>query len=169
MRREIRFRSPSSNRTKSDDLDRSSLHNLRREQTEPSMKYKTKISAESENISSRNIFSPPGSKTDRLSCRTNEDNNKKTIKKPVEIPRKKTTPPSVFPKNNDKENSLPRSNAYVGSKKPPKPKSVPSLNPRYLQATESSSRFDRPVLTFNILSQTSLLIKCQSTVTTVIN
>ena len=143
VRREIRFRSPSSNRTKSDDLERSSLHNLRREQTEPSMKYKTKINAETENIFNKNIFSQPQpDKTDKLSCRTNED-NKKTSKKPAEIPRKKTTPPSVFQKDNDKENSLPRSNSYVGSKKPPKPKPVPSLSPRYLQATESSSRYDR--------------------------
>ena len=141
VRREIRFRSPSSNRTNSDDLDRSSLHNLRREQTEPSMKYKTKINAESENIFKTHFSQPE--KTDRLSCRTNED-NQKTNKKPAETPRKKTTPPSGFPKNNDKENSLPRSDSYVGSKKPPKPKSVPSLGPRYLQATESSSRYDRP-------------------------
>ena len=106
------------------------------------MKYKTKISAESENIFNKNNFSQPD-KSDKPSCKDNED-NKKTIKKPVEVPRKKTTPPPVFQKNNDKENSVPRSNSYVGSKKPPKPKSRSSLSPRYLQATESSSRFDRP-------------------------
>ena len=106
------------------------------------MKYKTKISAESENIFKQNNFSQPD-KSDKPSCKDNED-NKKTIKKPVEVPSKKTTPPPVFQKNNDKENSVPRSNSYVGSKKPPKPKSGSSLRPRYLQATESSSRFDRP-------------------------
>ena len=161
MRREIRFRSPSSNRTNSDDIERSSVHNLRREQTEPSMKYKTKISAESEKIFNKNNFSQPD-RTEKLSCNTNED-NKKTNKKPAaETPRKKTTPPSVFPRNNDKENSVPRSSSYVGSKKPPKPKSATGLNPRYLQATESSSRSDLPVLTS--LTQTCFLIKCQSTV-----
>lgn len=149
MRREIRFRSPSSNRTNSDDLDRSSLslHNLRREQTEPSMKYKTKISAESENIFNKKNFSQPD-KSDKLSCKANED-NKKTNKKPAEMPLKKTTPPPVFPRNNDKENSLPKSSSYVGSKKPPKPKSGSSLSPRYLQATESSSRFDRPATNYS--------------------
>ena len=128
------------------------------------MKYKTKISAESERIFNKNNFSQP-ERTEKLSCKTNEDTIKKTNKKPAaDMPRKKTTPPSEFQKNNDKENSVPRSSSYVGSKKPPKPKFVPGLNPRYLQATESSSRSDHPVLTS--LTQTCSLIKCQSTVTT---
>ena len=147
VRREIRFRSPSSNRTNSDDLERSSLHNLRREQTEPLMKYKNKISAESENIFNKNNFSQPDKP--EKPTKANED-NKKTNKTAAEMPRKKTTPPPVFQKNNDKENSVPRSNSYVGSKKPPKPRTGSSLRPRYLQATESSSRFDLPNYTVDI-------------------
>merc|ERR1719208_705672 len=42
VRREIRFRSPSANRNKEDDLSKNAAFKFRREQTEPSMKYTKK-------------------------------------------------------------------------------------------------------------------------------
>ena len=148
MRREIRFRSPSSNRNNEDDMS-GQAHNLRREQTEPSMRYKNRINAEQENLASKTTFPVP----ERVFSRASEDNVKTS--KDDEIPvRKHSTfsTSSLFNRDNDKENSAPqtqppsqpRTNSYVGSRKPPKPKVASNLNPRYLQATESSSRYLLP-------------------------
>ena len=148
MRREIRFRSPSSNRNNEDDMSGSGqAHNLRREQTEPSMRYKNRINAEQENSASKTTFPVP----EKVLSRASED-NVKTSKDEIPVRKLSTfSTSSLFTRDNDKENSVPqtqtpppsqpRTNSYVGSRKPPKPKVASSLNPRYLQATESSSRY----------------------------
>lgn len=100
------------------------------------MKYKNKMNLQPENFSASKTFQVP----DTISSKASEDN--KRWKKMNESPPRQTPSPSVPQKDHDKENSVPksRSNSYVGNKKPPKPK-VSSFNPRYLQATESSSRY----------------------------
>ena len=149
VRREIRFRSPSANRNCDDDISTTSAANLRREQTEPSMKYRNVLN----DTTTRATFKTPGELKEEI----NGDLNKtKTSDKPKlqSVPMK--TNFSAFYSAKDKENrpttpQTPRSKARksssspdpVGSKKPPKVSSArnrPS-NPRYLQATEASLRW----------------------------
>ena len=147
VRREIRFRSPSANRNKEDDLLKNSAFKFRREQTEPSMKYTKK-----------NESKPPL----KENSATKEDNlndfvtAKERRKSQLESEPMKTNF-SAFYSTKDKENrpvsssrspsrqSSP-SGSSVGSKKPPRvsiSKNVPG-NRGYLRATESSYRCDCP-------------------------
>jgi len=143
VRREIRFRSPSANRNKEDDLSKNSAFKFRREQTEPSMKYTRK-----------NENKPP--LKENFVVKENNLNDfataKERRKSQLESEPMKTNF-SAFYSNKDKENrpasssrspsrqSSP-SGSSVGSKKPPRvsvSKNV-SGNRGYLRATESSYR-----------------------------
>jgi len=139
VRREIRFRSPSANRSKNDDISNGGSP-LRREQTEPTMVYKNRdlstsrkssfkidenISEEKEKINEvkRKLDSTP-MKTDFSAFYANKENR---------------------PTGDTKVKSGSSQEFSVGSKKPPKvsnaksPKTI-NNNPRYLRATESSYR-----------------------------
>ena len=145
VQREIRFRSPSANRNKEDDLFKNSAFKFRREQTEPSMKYTKK-----------NDSKPP-LKENRAAKENNLNSfitTKERRKSQLESEPMKTNF-SAFYSSKDKENRSVSSSrspsrqssptgSSVGSKKPPRvsvTKNVPG-NRGYLRATESSYRCD---------------------------
>jgi len=148
VRREIRFRSPSANRSSQDDLFKGSP-NLRREQTEPTMKYR--------NVFESSVNKPATFKiNEKISEENSEDfpsKNKIKVKSKLETTPMKTDF-SAFYSNKNKENrpvgskskiGKTSTDSFVGSKKPPKVSNLRgskniSNNPRYLQATESSLR-----------------------------
>ena len=158
VRREIRFRSPSANRKREDDLLENSSFKIRREQTEPSMKYTKKSETkpplkEHALVKENNLNDFVAAKERRKSqlgsepMKTNfsafysskdKENRPHSSQTSSSTNSSSSSPAST---TTSSRQSSPSSSS-VGSKKPPKvsiSKNFPG-NPGYLRATESSYR-----------------------------
>ena len=125
VRREMRFRTPSASRA-GDRERKNSTHNLRREQTEPTLKYKSPL--------------PAGQP--RHTAKHEQEVKSKQPTNPSMRERKCSTDKKPLPSRKPSENLRPNSKYKHNSSKPlhANPPASGDYRPRYQQATQASSR-----------------------------